>query len=138
MLNDFDTEDFAPVVAPIRAVLIVEDDGLLAMMMEDLVRAEGATQIHTSRSAAAALKLVTTDPLDCAILDVSMQGGPTYEVADSLAARGIPFLFCTGLARADIDARHRDRPLLAKPYGDEQFRACLMEALGRQPPAMGR
>ena len=131
MLNHFDNESLAIVAAAFRAVLIVEDDGLLAMMMEDLVRAEGATEVHTSRSAASALKLVTTDPLDCAILDISLQDGATYEVADRLAARGIPFMFCTGLSRSDIDPRHRHRPLLAKPYGDAQFRACLTEALGQ-------
>jgi len=35
------------------------------------------------------------------------------------------------VAGADIDERHRHRPLLAKPYGDAEFNACLASALAR-------
>jgi CheY-like chemotaxis protein len=115
----------------LRAVLVVEDDGLLSMMMEDLVREHGATAVHVCREAAAALRVVEQARLDCAVLDVSLHGTAAYEVADALAARGTPFMFCTGLTAADIDERHRHRPLLAKPYGDADFTACLATMLAR-------
>ena len=115
----------------LTSVLIVEDDGLLAMMMEDLMSDAGASQIHTCRDAPSALKLIGTEQLDCAVLDVSMHGGSTYEVADALAARNVPFLFCTGMAASDIDERHRARPVLPKPYSDADFNAVLAQALGR-------
>lgn len=124
--------DLAPAVAssrPFRSVLILEDDGLLSMMLEDLVRSEGAKTIHSCRTPATALTLVQSICLDCAILDVAMHGETSYAVADDLAARGIPFLFCTGLRRADIIERHRARPLLAKPYGEREFRAVLAVTL---------
>ena len=115
----------------LRSVLIVEDDGLLSMMLEDLVREQGATEILVHGNVADALHAASANALDCAILDVSLHGGSTYEVADALAARNIPFLFCTGLRAEDIDQRHRHRPLLPKPYSDDQFKATLAQALGR-------
>jgi len=122
----------SPEAAPaLRAVLVVEDDGLLSMMMEDLVREQGATYVHVCRETAEALRVVEQNHLDCAVLDVTLHGTSAYDVADARAARGIPFMFCTGLTAADIDERHRHRPLLAKPYGDAEFNACLASALAR-------
>lgn len=133
MLNRQEIRDpeFHDVATALRAVLVVEDDGLLSMMMEDLVREQGAIDVHVCREAAEALRVIEEHPLDYAVLDVTLHGTSTYEVADGLAARGIPFMFCTGLTAADIDERHRDRPLLAKPYGDADFKACLATTLAR-------
>ena len=63
-------------------------------------------------------------------IDVSMHGGTTYELADTLAARGVPFLFCTGIDPRDLNERHRGRPVLTKPYSDADFRAALAKTLG--------
>lgn len=116
--------------AALRSVLIVEDDWLLALMAEDLVRAHGATEVLACRDASEALRVVDGHQLDCAILDIAMHGGSTYPVADALAARHVPFLFCTGVSPADVAERHRSRPLLAKPYGEREFRTALGQTLG--------
>jgi CheY-like chemotaxis protein len=113
------------------SVLVVEDDGLLTLMLEDLLIGEGAQEVVACRSAAEALAQMERRNFDCAILDIAMHGGSTYEVADMLATRAVPFMFCTGFRADEIEVRHRSRPLLSKPYGDSDFRAVLAQTLAR-------
>ncbi len=124
-------DEFAEIVESraFRSVLIVEDEGLLSMMLEDLAREAGASEVQVCCRSREALDAARETPLDCAILDVSVTDNTSYDVADALAARNIPFFFCTGLSAADIEARHRHRPLLAKPYRDADFRAVLAQTL---------
>src|SRR4029079_7409407 len=58
---------------------------------------------------------------DCAILDVDLDGYSVSFVADTLVARGMPFLFATGHGQAGLPEHHRDRPLLQKPSGSESL-----------------
>ena len=83
------------------------------------------------RDTASALCFLEHGQVDCAILDVTLHGGVTYAVADRLVERNIPFLFCSGLRASDLEERHQERPLLAKPYSDDDFRDCLARALAR-------
>jgi CheY-like chemotaxis protein len=131
MLNQANSDDHAGVVARnLGIVLLVEDDGLLAMMLEDLVREAGAASVIVGRDPQDALRAAEQEPLACAILDVAVWGTSTIGIADILASRNIPFLFCTGFTANDIEERHRQRPLLAKPYSDDQFKAALATTLG--------
>jgi CheY-like chemotaxis protein len=131
MLSHLEIDGGNGAASCLEAVLIVEDEGLLSMTMEDQVREFGARRVFICRDGGEAIRIAREEPLDCAVLDVSVRGGSTYEVADALADRNIPFLFCTGVATADLAERHRSRPLLAKPYGDSDFRAALKQALRR-------
>jgi CheY-like chemotaxis protein len=131
MLNqrEPDVREFEGARRPLRSVLVVEDDGLLSLMLQDLVHDAGAAKVFPCRDSGSAFEVLNCEPLDCAILDVSMHGGTTYDLADALAARDIPFLFCTGIDPRDLSERHRGRPVLLKPYSDADFRAVLAQAL---------
>ncbi|MBA3878250.1 MULTISPECIES: response regulator [Sphingomonas] len=107
-----------------RSVLIVEDEPLIAMMLEDYLGALGKTVIGPADSCAEALALIAQGGIDAAILDVNLRGGETSSpIADALAAAGIPFLFASGGASDGVDGPHADRPVLAKPF--------TMEAVSR-------
>lgn len=111
----------------IRSILIVEDEGLVAMMIEDLVREMGARHVHVCDDLGAACALATSAELDCAVLDLRLKSGDSGAVADILAERRVPFIFSTaGLAEA-IPQRHRDRPLIAKPFGEDEFKILLLD-----------
>jgi len=111
------------------SVLVVEDDGLVQMLIEDLVREQGARRVHVCRTPQEALRVAEDERLDCAILDVSLWGGTSFAVADALARRGVPFMFCTGRRAIDIDPRHRNRPILGKPFTEREFYAALQRTL---------
>lgn len=100
-----------------QKILIVEDEPLIAMMLEDFLDALDRAVAGTADSVAAALALVEAGGIDAAIMDVNLRGGETsWPVADALTARGIPFVLATGGAGDMIHEAYRDRPVLSKPF----------------------
>lgn len=112
-----------------KRILIVEDEPLIAMMLEDFLDALDKQVAGTADSVATALDLVAAGDIDGAILDVNLRGGEqSWPVADALAAAGVPFLLATGGGDSSIADAHRDRPVLAKPFtmdGVERALAAL-------------
>jgi len=99
------------------SVLIVEDEPLIAMMLEDFVDTLGHVVAGTADSVEAALERVAAGGFDLAILDVHLRGGePCWPVADALADRGLPFVLATGGHVTPPPARHAAAPALPKPF----------------------
>lgn len=106
----------ARMTAPMN-VLLVEDEPLIAMMLEDFVDVLGHTVAGTADCVAAALPLVAAGGIDVAILDVNLRGGErSFPVADALAEQGVPIIFASGGGDGDIAERHRGAPRLDKPF----------------------
>ncbi len=107
-------------------VLLVEDEPLIAMMLEDFLDALDRQHAGTADSVAAALPMVEEGALDAAILDVNLRGGEkSFAIAEALAARNIPFVFASGGGGEDIAPEYRDRPMLPKPYTMEGVEQAL-------------
>ena len=80
-----------------RHVLLVEDEPLIAMMLEDFLDALDKELAGTADSVAAALPLIESGGIEPAILDVNLRGGEkSFAIADALAQKDIPFVFATG------------------------------------------
>src|SRR4029079_6855459 len=75
---------------------------------------------------------------DCAILDVDLDGYSVSFVADTLVARGMPFLYATGHAQAGLPEHHRDRPLLQKPFRIESLGRILEQVLAARVTRLQR
>jgi CheY-like chemotaxis protein len=116
-----------------RRVLVVEDEFSIAVMIEGTLAALGAEVVGPTAWMDEGMKLATEELVDGAVLDINIQGGTSYPVADILAERGIPFLFCSGYGEWVIVERHRDRPRLTKPFTatDLQVRVLHLLANGR-------
>jgi DNA-binding response OmpR family regulator len=98
-------------------ILIVEDEPLIAMMLEDFLEILERGVAGVADSCEAALRLIAGDGVDAAILDVNLRGGEkSTPVAEALAQRGLPFIFATGGGDDGVDERFRDRPRLQKPF----------------------
>ena len=124
----------------IRSVLIVEDEMIVAMLMEDLLRSLGVEDVYICADAASALEVVRSSPIDCAVLDLRVRDGSSTEVADALAEKGIPFVFSSGTELGEIDARHAGRPMISKPFLDDDFRLVVLDTwtLARSQQASSR
>lgn len=113
-----------------QRILIVEDEPLIAMMIEDFLETLDREVAGTVDNIAAGLERVAEGGFDGAILDVNLRGGETsWPIADALAAAGIPFLLATGGAGDSIPEAHRDRPVLSKPFTMDSVEKAL-DALG--------
>ncbi|HYH23310.1 MAG TPA: response regulator [Azospirillum sp.] len=110
-------------------LLLVEDEAMVAMMLEDMLGDFGCEIVGPAASVAAALELAGHEGLDGAILDVNVGGEPIYPVAEALVARGVPFVFTTGYGAADIDRRFADAPAVQKPFSTGALRDALAATL---------
>lgn len=98
-------------------ILIVEDEPLIAMMLEDFIDILGHTVAGSADSVDSAIAVIESGGVDAAILDVNLRGGEqSFPIAAKLAETGIPFVFATGGSGDAIDPEYRDRPTLAKPF----------------------
>ena len=116
-------------VGTTRRILLVEDEPILAISLQDIVEALGYQVIGPAMRVAAALDLVEIEAFDAAILDVNMGDGDSYQVADRLRGRGIPFLFATGYGREGIAAGYDRAAVLQKPYRESQVANALAAIL---------
>lgn len=100
-----------------QRILIVEDEPLIAMMLEDFLEVLGKNVAASADSVAPALALVAAGGFDGAILDVNLRGGEkSWPVADALAEKNIPFVLASGGGDDGIPAAHKGRPVLPKPF----------------------
>src|SRR6185503_18551328 len=82
---------------PQRSILIVEDEPLIAMMLEDFLESLGHKVVACCESLEEALGHVEAGGFEVAILDVTLKDGrQVWPVADRLAAAGTPFVLATG------------------------------------------
>ena len=116
-------------------LLLVEDETLVAMMVEDMLADLGCVVVDVAGTLSRGLALVADQGLDLdgAILDVNLGGEKVYPVAEALAARGVPFIFATGYGTAGIAEDFSHVPALAKPYESRALARMLTSALGRDP-----
>lgn len=113
------------------SVLIVEDEPLIAMMLEDFVETLGHGVAGTADSVADALGLVAAGGFDVAILDVQLRDGPCWPVADALATGGLPFLIATGGHVVPPPPQHAAAPQLSKPFTLDGVKAAIESAARR-------
>lgn len=118
------------------AVLLVEDQMIIAMDVEFMLNDAGITRIVTAASAADALKQLKSFEPDIAVLDVNLGSGTSAPVAEELARRGIPFAFATGYGdRSMIPEIGSQMRVLAKPYDRDVLISTLREILGGEGKA---
>ncbi len=118
-----------------RRVLIVEDDVVIAMLLEDMVRELGCTVIGPANTLAQAFVLADANAaMDAAFLDVNMNGAPVFPLADALRSRGVPIIFSTGYGDAGLREADQGVPVLFKPYRSHHLAAALAAVLETQTP----
>lgn len=101
-----------------KRVLLVEDEALVAMLVEDMLADQGCVVAAAAARLADALSLARDPALDVdlAILDVNLAGEPVFGVAEALASRGVPFAFATGYGAGGLPEGWKNRPTLQKPF----------------------
>jgi CheY-like chemotaxis protein len=109
-----------------RRVLVVEDESLVAILVEDLVADLGCVVVGPVSTAAQAKALAETGDIDIALLDINLGRGETsFEAAEILRGRGVPFAFVTGYGRQGVRPDLRDAPVIDKPIDPDVLRRFL-------------
>ena len=114
-----------------RSILIVEDEPLIAMMLEDFLETLGHEVVATCESVEEAMDRVKAGGFDVAIIDVQLKDGKhVWPVADRLAEEGTPFVIATGGHVEPPPSRHAAAPILSKPYTIDAIEPALALACG--------
>lgn len=119
---------------PLRGhrILVAEDDALLAITLDDMLKSVGATVVGPAVALDEAEKCAAEETLSAALLDIRFDCNEVWPVARILASRGVPFVFSTGhYDRESLPREWSDRPILRKPVGRQKIIAALTEVILR-------
>ncbi len=117
-----------------KRILLVEDEAMIAMLVEDMLEDLGFETVGPALHIESALRLAETERLDAAILDVNMGEQRSYCVAKVLNRRGIPYIFATGYGADGIEAGHSPARVLQKPYLEFDIESALRAVLSPEGP----
>jgi CheY-like chemotaxis protein len=106
-------------------ILVVEDEAMIVMLLEDMLSDLGCELIGPAYKIDEALALIQSERFDGAILDVNLAGERTTPLADILQSKGIPLLFATGYGNAGVNDAFRGRPVLTKPFTQNQLEEAM-------------
>lgn len=112
-------------------VLLVEDQMIVALQIEDMLRAVGCEVVGPVGTLQAAITLAQAEALDVALLDINLDGEKVYPTAEELQARGIPFILASGYGESTLPEKWRDQPRLSKPFRREQLEQLLRSVISR-------
>ncbi len=114
-----------------KRVLLVEDEMLVALLVEDMLADAGCIVIGPYARVPEALAAAKAEMVDLALLDVNVAGEKVFPVAHALEERGVPFLFLTGYGQAALPRNRPDWEAVSKPFGSRE----LAERLARKVKA---
>ena len=110
-------------------VLLVEDESLVAMLVEDALVGMGCEVIGLASKFSDAEQKATSLSFDVAVLDVNLNGTQTLPIAEILFGRGIPFVFATGYGVDFLPVHLETVPVLQKPFEKRELKRALCAAL---------
>lgn len=110
-----------------KRILVVEDEPLVAMLLEDMLLELGAYVVGPVGQVRDALALLNGEPVDAAVLDVNLGQERSDAIAVKLEAIGTPFVFATGYGPDCLDRWNAE--VIAKPYRLDQVSEVLTRAL---------
>lgn len=121
-----------------RSVLLIEDEFLIAIDAETMLRELGAAAVEIVSNFEAALEHAENGSYDLVVLDLNLNGTLSFPIAEAFERRNIPVVFASGYEL-------RNRPLagfpggtvVSKPYTAERFREAIESRLGLAPKKSG-
>ena len=106
-------------------LLVVEDEALIAFLIEDLVTSFGCVLAGTASNVNDALKLVETVPIDGALLDMNLGGEMAAPVSQALSDKHIPLVLVTGYRTPALHGF----PVLHKPFEPDDLKDAINQHL---------
>lgn len=108
------------------SILLLEDQLVIALDAEDMLKSLGVAKVTTVATAEDALKEIAAGAHDLAVLDFNLGSGSSLAVAQELSQRGVPFVFATGYSDSImIPDNLTGVPVVRKPYSAEALKSAL-------------
>lgn len=110
-------------------VLVVEDQAPIALQLEDMLVESECEVVGPASRVGQALRLLSDNTVDAAVLDLNVAGELVYPVADALEARGLPYVFATGYDPSDVADRYGHHRVLQKPFSRRVFLQAIRDTV---------
>ncbi|MBX3596126.1 MAG: response regulator [Rhizobiaceae bacterium] len=114
-----------------KRAFVVEDEYFVLLDVKDALTRMGCLVVHATGSLEDALNWAGKVEADFAVIDVNLKGEKVYPVAELLAERGIPFIFCTGYEKASLDPAWAGHATIQKPFSVDELVTALENWLAR-------
>ena len=111
------------------SVLLVEDEALIRMLFAENLVGLGHTIAAEAGNLASGLALAKERDYQLAILDVNLNGRPSFPIAEVVRARGKALLFVTGYGSLGLAADYKGTAVLQKPFGPTELSEAISSAL---------
>jgi CheY-like chemotaxis protein len=108
--------------------LVVEDEGGIALMIEDMLEELGCKIAASAAHLKKAREMAEAAAIDFAVLDVNIDGKLVFPVAHILRTRGIPFVFSTGYGAGGLPTEFSGTPVVGKPFTIDALRDAILAA----------
>ena len=113
--------------------LLVEDEFLIALETEAVLRDLGCRDIYSAANVREALQEITERPPDFAVVDINLGGEQSWPVLQALAERRIPFAITTGYAlSSQVLEPYGSPPHLRKPVMAHALREAVRRLTAAQ------
>jgi len=112
-------------------LLLVEDELMVGLFMQDLLKTIGYHPTEPIGRLSEAISAATQERFEGAILDMNLNGEIVYPLAELLTEQRVPFLFVTGYGSHSLDPRFTLVPVLQKPVVQDELAGALNRVLGR-------
>ena len=110
-------DDGAPNALSGKRLLVVEDEILVAIDIEEMLKKAGSAVVGPAATLSRALSLAKVETLDAAVIDLNLGGESSAPLIDLLIERGVPLLLISGYDDpSSLPARHQHLPRLQKPF----------------------
>lgn len=110
-------------------VLVVEDEYLVASLIEDMLQTAGCSVAGPIPRLAQAVDAAENEACDAAVLDVNLAGQRVFPVAEILTRRKVPFVLVTGYGGNTLPPEYAACPRLHKPFRLADLLAALTAML---------
>ena len=117
------------------STLLVEDEGLIMMMLAEMVHDLGHLIVSEATNIETAKALAETRSFDLALLDINIAGSLVTPVVDILDGRGVPIVFVSGYSSRTMPAELRGRLLVEKPFSQSALVDAISRATGEAASA---
>jgi CheY-like chemotaxis protein len=111
-----------------KRILIVEDEALVALMLEDMLTNCGAVVVGSKSTIGEGSSFAKEENFDVAVLDVNVHGSKIDPIIDILTTRGIPYLLATGYEKVELPNGHNPTSI-QKPYSENSVIEGLAKVL---------
>ncbi|QXZ80487.1 hypothetical protein J5274_21975 [Rhizobium sp. L51/94] len=115
-------------------ILLVEDQFLIAMDVEEMLRELSCNEVTSALRVSLAIAIIAANSPDLAILDFNLGEETSAPIADELTRRSIPFMFATGYSdEAPVPTRFSGVPVVNKPVSKESISHALSTLMVKRP-----